>query len=229
MKRLSAGAAALFFATSAQAAPVSGLTAVNDAGGGLITFIFDTVGSDIDGNSEGLFFSYGGVEITATGLNAAGGDATVRQDYPPNGGLGVLGGTDNLELSLFEKLVLSFNQSVEIVNWTFNGLNSGDGHQDAADGRFTAQTDGGSHSSSADLHDGVGGEYIPDLFSSMCAINISFCDTTSLTFANSGDPIQFKGYLESITIRIDPVPLPASAVLLLAGVAGLGAVRRLRK
>lgn len=231
MKFLIAGAVALFGATAAQAAVISGLSDVTDNGGGSYTFTFDTVTSDIDGTGMGLGFTGGGISFVASSSQGI-----VRQDFPAHGGLGVLGGpgggTDNLELGLGETLKLVFSQSVEIMNWTFNGLGSGDGHQDAADGRVRATVDGTSLNSlttDAHFHDGVGTDFVPTNTSSICQANSNFCSTTTLLFsADSASVTNFKGYLESVTIRVGPapVPVPASLGLLLAGLGGLGAFAR---
>ncbi len=222
-----AGALAFLGTAGAQAAVIPGLSDVTDNGGGSYTFVFDSVSSDIDGTGMGLGFAGGGISFVASSDQG-----TVRQDYPSNGGLGVLGrsGSDNLELGLGETLELIFSQTVEVVNWTFNGLLSGNGHQDAADGRFRAETDGGSHSSNASLHDGVGTEYVPGTHASLCDVNSSFCSTSSLMFtAEPGASSDFKGYLESLTIRVATVPVPASLGLMLAGLAGFGAISRKRR
>ena len=219
-------AAAICLASDASAAVVAGLSDVTDNGGGSYTFVFDSVKSDIDGTGMGLGFFGGGISIVATSAQGR-----VRQDYPANGGLGVLGntGTDNLELELGETLTLTFSRAVEIVNWTFNGLRANDGHQDAADGSFFAGGDFGGHGDSADRFDGVGSDLVPDAFSSMCNLNPTFCSTSTFMISKNGGDA-FKGYLESITIKVAAVPVPAALPLMLGALGGLGfAARRRRK
>lgn len=227
MKIFLIGAIAMLGATTAHAAVIPGLSAVTDNGGGSYTFVFDTVTSDIDGTGMGLSFSGFGLSIIASSDQGR-----VRQDFPAHGGLGVLGpsGTDNLELGLGETLKLVFSQTVEVVNWTFNGLGSSDGHTDAADGRFLAESLGSNISTDASLFDGVGSDVVPGSASSVCAINDRFCATDTVLFRASGSTeTRFKGYLESVTIKVAAVPVPASLGLMLAGIAGLGAVARKRR
>ena len=230
MKTILGGVAALCLATGASAATVPGLSNFTVNGDGSVTFIFDSVGSDIDGTGMGLSFSGGGLSFVASSAQGI-----VRQDAPANGGLGVLSaaaGTDNLELGLGETLLLSFTSDrVKVVNWTFNGELNKNGHQDASNGLFAAQVSNGQTLvSNTSVFDGVGTDFVPDSFSSVCDFAFGFCNTDSILFtentAQTG-AAPFKGYLESITIAA--VPLPASLAFLLAGVAGLGTLSRKRK
>lgn len=226
MKKTIIAAAMLVGATSAQAATVNGFNDVQDLGNGIYKFVFDTLPKnpgDIDGTGMGLKFTNGvGLDLIATSEQGR-----VRQDYPGNGGLGVLGttGTDNLETALGETLKLGFSSSVSIVNWTFNGLMNKDGHQDAADGKFKADVVLGSLDDSASVFDGVGSDVVPDLENSVCDFNSAFCNVSSILFSGSS----FKGYLESITVQVPAVPLPASAGFLIAGLAGFGVAKRKRR
>lgn len=221
-------AAAFFVATGANAAVVDGLSDVTDNGGGSYTFVFDTVKKDIDGTGMGLRFTGGGIEIIASSDQGR-----VRQDYPANGGLGVLGrsGTDNLELGLGETLMLEFSRAVEIVNWTFNGRQGSDGHTDAADGRFDTVSDGVTRIDfDARGLDGISFDFVPDQFASVCEFGPEYCDTKSILFKAPTNGTPFKGYLESITVKVSPVPVPAALPLMLGALGGLGfAARRRRK
>ena len=211
-------AMAVFASTSAHAAVVAGDSNVTNNGGGISTFVFDQVSGDINGTGDGLSFTGGGTSFIATS-----GQGTVRQDYPSNGGLGVIAstGTDNLETNLGETLLLTFSAAVDIIGFTFNGTLGSNGHTDAASGAFSSSSGIGTISGDASALDGIG-----DTFglggTSLCSINIGFCSTTSILFSGS----EFKGYLESITFKIapgaPPVPLPASLGFLFAGMAGLG-------
>jgi hypothetical protein len=185
--------------------------------------------SDIDDTGMGLCFTGGGIEIIASSDQGR-----VRKDYPANGGLGVLGwtGTDNFELSLGETLKLTFNRTVDIVNWTFNGLLGSDGHTDAADGRFRVTLDGdpslGTNASASDF-DGISFEAVPEGIPSLCGASSIYCDVEEIMFSDSRDGTPFKGYLESITVKVSPVPVPAALPLMLGALGGLGFATRRRK
>ncbi len=227
MKKLLISAVALFFTTSAHAAPINGFSDVVNNGGGSWTFIFDTVASDIDGNSDGLKFTNGaGLDITATatGLNNAGAtvDRTVRQDHPAHGGLGVLGAPNGDNLGVGEKLTLMFSRAVNILGFTLN-----DGHQPAATGNFNMASGGGSVGGTASVFDGVGIDSNSN--GQLCAFSFTFCASTSMTLSSSS----FTGYLESVTIQYDDgtggtIPLPAGLPLLLSAL-GMGGLLRLRQ
>lgn len=218
-------------ATAGQASVVNGFNDVTDLGGGIFKFVFDTVPSDIIGTGSGIKFTGGGIDITATSA-----EGKVIQDHPANGGLGVLsaaGPSDNLELSLGETLMLSFSRSVEIVNFTFNGLLSSDGHTDAADGRFEVTEGSIFLSADAGIFDGVGTDFVPGSSSSVSDFDPTFLDVTSLLFGEdllSGtSATPFKGYLESVTIKVSPVPVPASFALLALGLGAFGAMGRKKR
>ncbi|ABD54990.1 VPLPA-CTERM sorting domain-containing protein [Jannaschia sp. CCS1] len=225
MKRLVLAAVmSIGAAAAAQAAPVLGLSDVTNNGGGSYTFTFDSVGGDIVGTGDGLSFSGGGISFLAS---ANGG--RVIQDAPANGGLGILGnngGSDNLEISLGEILTLTFGQSVNILNFTLNGLRNGNGHQDAADGSLGVSADGQQFIGNAENFDGVAPDTVPVGVASICSVNPAFCSVSSLAFLADPAGDDFKGYLESITVELAPVPLPASLGFLALGLGGLAAVRR---
>ncbi|MEX0281760.1 MAG: VPLPA-CTERM sorting domain-containing protein [Arenibacterium sp.] len=228
MKKTAIAALIALAGTAAHAAPVPGLSDVTDNGGGSYTFIFDSVKADIDGTGMGLFFTGGGIDIIATSAQGI-----VRQDYPGNGGLGVLGrngGTDNLELGLGETLNLNFSRAVDIVGWTLNGLLSKNGHQDAADGFFGVNTDGSFQGTlDATRWDGVGSDTVPGSFLSVCGVDVNYCDVEDFTLVAPKLGTPFKGYLESITIQVAPVPVPAALPLMLGAIGGLAFAARKRR
>ena len=229
MKKTIVAALFALAGTSASAAPVSGFNNVVDNGGGSYTFIFDTVASDIIGNSDGIIFAGGGINITATSAQGR-----VIQDHPANGGLGVLskaGPSDNLELSEGETLSLKFSQAVDIVGWTLNGLLGQNGHQDAADGRFGVAIDGSFvASSSASNWDGVGSDTVPGNFPSICGVQSTFCGVSDFALVTPrGSLPPFKGYLESITIQVAAVPVPAAMPLMIGALGGLAFAARRRR
>jgi hypothetical protein len=84
---------ALMGATGASAANVDGFNDVTDNGDGTLTFVFDTIPNppndiDGDGSGDGIRFSGFGLDVIAQSDQGI-----VRQDWPGNGGLGVLGPT----------------------------------------------------------------------------------------------------------------------------------------
>ncbi len=212
MKKLLVGAFALACASGvAHAAPVAGHDSFHSSGGGMTTFVFDGLPSDIDGNSEGIIFSEGGLTVTATG-SSGGSFRTVRQDHPAHGGLGVLGAPNGDNLGVGEVLTLTFSKVVNILGFTLN-----DGHTDPASGSFAF----GAIAGDASGFDGVGAEN--PFNGSLCASVAGFCGVTSISLSSTG----FTGYLESIKVSV--VPLPAPLGLLLVGAAGLGLVARKRR
>ena len=211
-------------AAASHAAPVSGFNNVIDLGGGVYKFIFDTAPSDRIGNSDGIIFDNGsGLTVTATSAQGS-----VIQDAPANGGLGVLannGGTDNMETSLGETILLTFNMAIDVIDVSLNGLLNSNGHTDEADGQFAINGIFGF----ATNYDDVGtNDGVPDTVPSLCGAVPQLCDITTLLFT-AGVTADFKGYIESVTIRIDPVPVPASIGLLGLGLAGLGAMARRKR
>lgn len=213
MKKLLASSVALFCAASVHAAPVAGFSDFTDNGGGSFTFVFDTLGADINDVGEGLSFTNGsGLDFVAT---ATGGP--VIQDYPAHGGLGVDGDPDGDNLGVGEFLTLAFNQTISLLGFTLN-----DGHQDAASGDFTLNSSGGP----AHLFDGVGNEN--PYQGQICAATFLFCNINALTFGSIGAN-GFTGYVESVTVQVSAVPLPASLGFLFAGLGGLGIAGRRRR
>jgi hypothetical protein len=229
VRKLFIVALALLGATGANAAVVNGFSDVTNNGDGTLTFIFDTATSAAagDGSGDGLLFSDGVLNILVQSAQG-----TVRQEPAENGGLGVLAtdgsGTDGLDTGLGETLKLSFSSSVEIVNFTFNGLIGVDEKTAAAEGGFKASVLGsiGSIEVDASTFDGIEPDVVD--FFSLCGDFGLFCNTTTLLFSAS-DSNPFKGYLESVTVRVNAVPVPASLGLLGLGMAGLGLVARKRR
>lgn len=216
MKRFIALASAMFVSLSAHAIPVAGFSDVTDNGGGSYTFTFDTLpGPDIVG-ADGLTFSGFGIGLTVTG------SGDVIQDVPANGGLGVNGGAFGDNMGGGEQLTFTFNQSIDLLDISLNGLMPMDGHQDAADGDFRLVSEGGgSITGPANLFDGVGGDdFAPDLVD----INASFGGIHAFDVVTLID--EWHGYVESITIRTSQVPEPSILALFGAGLLGLGFARR---
>lgn len=221
MKKLVTAASLVLFSLSAHALPSAGFSDVTDNGGGSYTFTFDTLpGPDII-NNDGLTFSGFGLNLTVTG------SSTVIQDVPSNGGLGVNGGANGDNMGGGEWLNFSFGSSIDLLDFTLNGLMTGDGHQDAADGNIVVRSAGGGINGPAGFFDGVGTDwtdthgYLADQFSNFSDIN-SFKVTT--IDATIGDG--WHGYVESITVRTASVPEPSLLALLSIGLVGIGFARR---
>lgn len=220
MKKLVTAASLILFSLSAHALPIAGFSDVTDNGGGSYTFTFDTLsGPDII-NADGLLFSGYGLNLTVTGLAGAG---TVIQDVPANGGLGFNGGPNGDNMGGGEFLNFALNQSFDLLDFKLNGLMSGDGHQDAADGAFGyyAATIGLTDGASA--YDGVGTD-LTDSLGYLADTWVGFSDINS--FKISTRPEGWHGYVESVTLRINSVPEPSLLALLSIGLLGIGFTRR---
>jgi hypothetical protein len=221
MKKLIALVVPMFFVFSAHAVPVVGFSDVTDNGGGSYTFTFDTLpGPDIVG-ADGLTFSGFGIGLTVTGSDAITLARDVIQDVPANGGLGVNGGAFGDNMGGGEKLTFTFNQSIDLLGISLNGIMSMDGHQDAADGNFSLLSSGGSINGSANIFDGVGGD---DIAQDLVDIDGSFGNILAFDVLTLSQ--QWHGYVESITIRTSQAPEPSILALFGAGLVGLGFARR---
>lgn len=209
------------FTSVVNAAPMLGYSDVTQ-NGNLLTFTFDTLpGPDIDGNAEGLLFSGFGVDLTVTGSK------TVRQDVPSNGGLGV-GDSDSAKGDNFdsetERMNFLFNQVIDLVAITFNGLLNSDGHTDAADGMIGI-TGSAKHNLNTAFFDGIAdtGTIFPFIASDFAGIGSFQLDDSS--DARLG---YFHGYVESLTIRVARAPEPSVLALFGLGILGLGLFARNR-
>ncbi len=214
MKRLIATTCLMAISMSAHAVPIAGYSDITNNGGGSYTFTFDTLpGPDIV-NSDGLTFSGFGIGLTVTG------SGDVIQDVPANGGLGVDGGAFGDNMGGGEWLAFTFNQSIDLLGISLNGLMQSDGHTDAADGRFSFSTGGTNILAAAANYDGVGTEVVGDIVDNFPAFaNIN-------TFNVSSKQGSWHGYVESITVRTSQVPEPSVLALLGTGLLGLWFTRR---
>jgi hypothetical protein len=221
MKRFIAAVFTMSIGVYAHAIPVVGFSDVTDNGGGSYTFTFDTLpGPDIIG-ADGLTFGAFGIGLTVTGSDAVSLTRDVIQDVPSNGGLGVNGGAFGDNMGSGEKLTFTFDQSIDLLDISLNGLINGDGHQDAANGDFRLIAGGSSITGPANIFDGVGGD---DFAQDLVDLNGGFGNINAfdvLTLAR-----EWHGYVESITIRTSQVPEPSVLALFGAGIVGLGFARR---
>ncbi|TKB44205.1 PEP-CTERM sorting domain-containing protein [Thalassotalea mangrovi] len=206
LKQLCLTACFLVFSSFSFAAVIPGQSDYIENEDGSVTFIFDLVSADIEGEGMGLSFSYFGLELIATS------QAIVIQDFPANGGLGVDSNSDGDNLASGDVLILSFNEFVTITAMSFNGLMGQDGHQEMADGLVL-----------------VGGNILDTADYSMVgsALDMPMAGTA---FTIAGATNQFTGYLESVTLFIgEPpqgIPEPGTLLLFAGAIFGLFGIRR---
>ncbi|QDP02101.1 PEP-CTERM sorting domain-containing protein [Thalassotalea sp. PS06] len=209
-KFLTAGLLAFSF-SGANAAVVEGQSDFIENEDGSLTLIFDLVSADIDGEGDGLMFTYVSEEAFFTVELLVTGGGIVVQDYPADGGLGLYNGADGDNLAGGESLTFEFPslgeiEFINLVSISFNGLIVGDGHQELADGMVTV------NGFSVDASDFslTGQGMLPD-----GGLVKSF-DVSATA--------DFTGYVESITFFIeeDPqgIPEPGTILLMLSGLLG---------
>lgn len=214
-------ASTILLSTYSNAGLINGYTDVIDLGSGEYKFIFDTVSSDIT-NQDGLTFGYNGLSFDVTS-NAG----PVIQDAPSHGGLGVDGGAYGDNIGVDEVLYFNFNQNVEIVDFTLNGLFDSNGHTDVADApvRFCYAVHA-CYLTDASHFDGV----TPDAIPNGNTLPAEYSDTAYFEFSPAwfDDRDNFHGYIESLTVKVS-VSEPGAFVLLGMSLFSLGFVRRTTK
>ncbi|TLU61012.1 PEP-CTERM sorting domain-containing protein [Thalassotalea litorea] len=199
-------AGAMALSTQAHSAVVEGQTdfIVNDDSS--ITMIFDLVTSDIEGEGDGLLFSIDFFEVLVTGSDI------VIQDEPSDGGLGIEPDPDGDNIAGGESMTFAFNDPITLISIAFNGLQSGDGHEEMADGMVSVN----GNSLDAAAYSLTGQGTLPD------SGLISSFDVVA--------DADFTGYVESITFFIGEPPLgvpePGTLLLLASGLFGCRFLKR---
>jgi hypothetical protein len=217
----------MVYSAISSAIPVTGFTDVTNNLDGTFTFTFDSYsGNPILGGTDGLIFSGFGIDLTVTGTDLTGtGIGEVVQDGLPDGGLGILGGSDS-RINIVsgsaerEQINFAFNRSVDLVFLTVNGLGSSDGHTDEANGRiaFVAPSSIASGrvtlSTSADQFDGIADTIFDgDIAAQFQSAGQDFFSGIDTMFIRANNPEGWQGYVESLTVRLNPVPEPSIIAL----------------
>ena len=225
MKKLTAIFVASVFSLTAGAASAVTINAADEAnglngGGGeraeLDNYVWNNAntgglavtltGFTSSGSTEGVPYfdsATGGLGVCGVPYPAGGGGITQADLDALGGGTGDCGSDDSLQSG--ESVTMSFGGSVTITNLMFNDHGnslSGKNVRISADGYAGADYS----------FDTVGGE--------------TFANVSWITFSyatNNGN----RFYFESASVN--PIPLPAGAVLMLTGLGGLAIARRRRK
>jgi hypothetical protein len=227
MKKIIAIVITSLVSFGAQSAIIEGHSVGNitNDGGGVFTYTFDTNFTTDRKNADGLFFQGNG----SPQLNVTG-SGTVIQDWPANGGLGVDGGVggDNLTGTEWLNFALLGNTSFVLLGFTVNG--GGDGHNDCFSGLggLDLSTNKGiDFTTAADRFDGCGPDspYNGSLDTLAAPFDI-YADINWFLLSPRASSSLFSGHVESLTIRVDPVPEPSIIALFAAGLFGISFARR---
>lgn len=176
------------------------------------TVDFDlTRGGDVTANSgTSVVAESGGISLTITGgaPNSATGDVNAWST-----GIGMLtdAGRHTIDGRFSEFLVLSFSEAVDLTSLSFSYADAGD-NWSVISGMtpLDAGTMSGDGSASSVHTASVNGGVL----------------ATQYLIGTNGSASDWKAF--GLSVELAPVPLPASGLLLLAGLGGVAAVRRRR-